>query len=96
MPITTQWEESGHIYPVQVCQYGLSHLSRWITNSKEEEKYETISLYNLKNWNFKKSKVQIGSNKELIFNTENGTLNCFSDKILLLINLILRKYSDAD
>jgi len=28
VPISTQWEDSGYYYPVQVAQYGLSHFSK--------------------------------------------------------------------
>lgn len=33
VPISNQWNKSGHIYPIQVAQYGLSHLSRWTERS---------------------------------------------------------------
>jgi hypothetical protein len=36
VPISSQWINSGHIYPVQVAQYGLSYFSRWKENLNKE------------------------------------------------------------
>jgi hypothetical protein len=30
VPISSQWKKDGHIYPIQVGQFGLSHFSKWI------------------------------------------------------------------
>ncbi len=35
VPISSQWMPSGHIYPIQVSQYGLSHFSKWAQSSKD-------------------------------------------------------------
>lgn len=34
VPISTQWEDSGYYYPVQVAQYGLSHFSKNLTEPR--------------------------------------------------------------
>lgn len=33
VPISSQWNKKGHIYPVQVSQFGLSYFSKWVTNA---------------------------------------------------------------
>ena len=40
IPISSQWNKKGHLYPVQISQFGLSHYSKWIEslNVKESEK----------------------------------------------------------
>ena len=37
VPVSSQWFKNGHIYPIQVGQYGLSHFSKWV-NAKENRK----------------------------------------------------------
>ena len=32
VPISTQWEPSGHQYPIQIAQFGLSHYSKQIVD----------------------------------------------------------------
>jgi hypothetical protein len=34
VPISSQWKPSGHIYPIQVCQYGLSYFSKWTQSNR--------------------------------------------------------------
>lgn len=34
VPVSNQWDPLGHIYPVQVAQFGLSHFSKNITTKK--------------------------------------------------------------
>ena len=29
VPVSSQWLKSGHLYPTQIAQYGLSHWSKW-------------------------------------------------------------------
>jgi heparosan-N-sulfate-glucuronate 5-epimerase len=31
VPISTQWQSSGHFYPIQIAQFGLSHFSKNLT-----------------------------------------------------------------
>ncbi|KAF7250170.1 hypothetical protein EG68_09401 [Paragonimus skrjabini miyazakii] len=30
VPISDQWDPNGHLYPIQIAQFGLSHFSKWI------------------------------------------------------------------
>lgn len=30
--MSSQWKPSGHIYPIQVGQFGLSYFSKWVRN----------------------------------------------------------------
>lgn len=36
VPISTQWEPSGHYYPIQIAQYGLSHYSKYLVDGEPE------------------------------------------------------------
>lgn len=36
VPISSQWNKSGHIYPIQVAQFGLSHWSKWKSKRNSE------------------------------------------------------------
>lgn len=37
VPVTTQWDVRGYYYPIQIAQYGLSHLSKLYKDQKEYE-----------------------------------------------------------
>ncbi|WAR14505.1 GLCE-like protein [Mya arenaria] len=34
VPVSTQWEASGHFYPIQIAQFGLSHYSKHLVEGK--------------------------------------------------------------
>ena len=36
IPISSQWQSTGHFYPIQIAQFGLSHWSRLQFNSKSK------------------------------------------------------------
>ena len=36
VPISTQWFSAGHLYPTQICQYGLSHFNKNLTSPPSE------------------------------------------------------------
>lgn len=61
IPVSSQWNSTGHIYPVQVGQFGLSHWSKWIsnkTNSTKNSVHELNSkqfVYTKKNSHLKES-----------------------------------------
>ncbi|CAF4425110.1 unnamed protein product, partial [Adineta steineri] len=46
IPVSSQWQSDGHLYPIQIAQYGLSHWSRLELNSKNQQnkiyKFERI------------------------------------------------------
>ena len=50
VPITSQWSKKGHIYPVQVAQYGLSYFSRWIVSDSIDA--EVIKLFDANMWQY--------------------------------------------
>ncbi|CAF0784027.1 unnamed protein product [Adineta steineri] len=37
IPVSSQWQSDGHLYPIQIAQYGLSHWSRLELNSKNQQ-----------------------------------------------------------
>ncbi|CAF4235152.1 unnamed protein product [Adineta steineri] len=37
IPVSSQWQSDGHLYPTQIAQYGLSHCSRLELNSKNQQ-----------------------------------------------------------
>lgn len=34
VPVSSQWSSAGHLYPVQICQFGLSHYNKYLQNSQ--------------------------------------------------------------
>lgn len=34
VPLSTQWELSGHFYPIQIAQFGLSHYSKYLSEGE--------------------------------------------------------------
>lgn len=36
VPIVTQWDERGYMYPITIAQYGLSHFSKWVERPQGE------------------------------------------------------------
>ncbi len=34
VPISTQWGPEGYFYPIQIAQYGLSHYSKYLGETK--------------------------------------------------------------
>ncbi|ESO90470.1 hypothetical protein LOTGIDRAFT_123168 [Lottia gigantea] len=36
VPLSTQWTQNGHYYPIQISQFGLSHLSKYLTQPEAE------------------------------------------------------------
>jgi hypothetical protein len=45
VPVSSQWYKDGHIYPIQVAQFGLSHFSKWV-NTKEIGPIQKILVNN--------------------------------------------------
>ncbi|CAF0830633.1 unnamed protein product [Rotaria sp. Silwood1] len=39
IPVSSQWQSSGHLYPIQIAQFGLSHWSRLKLNSKTQQNH---------------------------------------------------------
>ena len=65
VPVTSQWSpKKGHIYSVQVAQFGLSHFSKWIRDKRKEP--ESISLNNPHDW------YSASKGSELIKNNDSG------------------------
>lgn len=38
IPVSSQWSSSGHIYPIQVAQFGLSHYSKNISEEPPRQR----------------------------------------------------------
>ena len=36
VPVSSQWKSDGHLYPIQIAQFGLSHWSRFKSNLHEQ------------------------------------------------------------
>ena len=34
VPISTQWGPEGYFYPIQIAQYGLSHYSKYLSDTE--------------------------------------------------------------
>ncbi len=59
--ISSQWQSTGHFYPIQIAQFGLSHWSRLELNSQNQPndiyKFERIQPGKLIQHYFKKNVV---------------------------------------
>lgn len=42
VPLTTQWDRDGYYYPTQICQYALSHWSKYVQEKSDSTRTETI------------------------------------------------------
>ncbi|XP_067951599.1 D-glucuronyl C5-epimerase B-like [Watersipora subatra] len=80
VPVSSQWNKSGHIYPIQVAQFGLSHYSKYLTDTGFESDRLRIleDGGNVTGWNVPASatlkSVKEDSGRNCIyFNTLNST-----------------------
>jgi len=46
MPISSQWNALGHFYPIQIAQYGLSHISKWAIEKRSSKLNKYLKLEN--------------------------------------------------
>ncbi len=44
VPVSSQWNKNGHLYPVQITQFGLSHFSKWVVNQRTKKNKPTKQL----------------------------------------------------
>jgi hypothetical protein len=44
VPISSQWQKRGHIYPIQVAQYGLSHFSKFVNNNVSPRRFDRFLI----------------------------------------------------
>lgn len=48
VPVSSQWKSNGHLYPIQIAQFGLSHWSRLELSSQNDiYKFEQIQPSNV-------------------------------------------------
>jgi hypothetical protein len=73
IPVSSQWNSTGHIYPVQVGQFGLSHWSKWISNKTNSTKNSVHEL-NSKQFVLTKNSHLKESNFGFEFKFEQKTL----------------------
>jgi heparosan-N-sulfate-glucuronate 5-epimerase len=70
VPISSQWKPSGHLYPIQIAQYGLSHYSKWFEKvTKNENMKPNYKLQNVAVGDFIK-KIKDG----ISFNLDNESI----------------------
>ncbi|KAK6177681.1 hypothetical protein SNE40_015734 [Patella caerulea] len=68
VPLSTQWTPDGHYYPIQISQFGLSHLSKYLTQGEPEVLIlEDGEDDHLENWILpdKRYKLQLQKDKSL-------------------------------
>ena len=81
VPVSSQWKPSGHIYPIQVGQFGLSYFSKWIESKKNNQTNSDKSNNFTVDGNLKKfvyHENQLSSVKSI----QNGFQFKFTGKIL--------------
>ncbi len=52
VPVSSQWNKSGHIYPVQVAQYGLSCFSKWKSSGSGRTRSQN-NINDVRQWNLR-------------------------------------------
>lgn len=50
VPVSSQWHSKGHFYPVQICQFGLSHFSKNLTQGKRRIALIEDGSFNQESW----------------------------------------------
>ena len=58
VPVTSQWSSKGHFYPVQICQFGLSHFSKNLTQGKRRVAVIEDGSFNQESWHLINSGVR--------------------------------------
>ncbi|KAK3105288.1 hypothetical protein FSP39_021688 [Pinctada imbricata] len=61
VPVSTQWDNSGHFYPIQIAQYGLSHYSKYLGPNKRRIKVleNGNDMNSLGNWMLTERRSQL-------------------------------------
>ncbi|UYV82032.1 GLCE [Cordylochernes scorpioides] len=88
VPISLQWDTSGHIYPIQVAQYGLSHFSKNLSEPPP-------SIVPLTHWSPSSHLVtySISSDGTLHFATPPGMLGSASSVLATPLSMLGSAYS---
>lgn len=55
VPVTSQWDAKGHLYPVQVCQFALSHFSKNISSPAPDRLVIEDGSFNQRIWRLSRS-----------------------------------------
>ncbi|XP_061198385.1 D-glucuronyl C5-epimerase-like [Saccostrea echinata] len=75
VPISTQWERKGHYYPIQIAQYGLSHYSKYLTQSRPKIKVlEDGEQTDISDWLLPDRKSEIRSRMDDRTSVDNGVV----------------------
>ena len=45
VPVSSQWQKSGHYYPTQICQFALSYWSKYVLSEAKEENKENKMVH---------------------------------------------------
>lgn len=82
MPVTNQWKKSGHFYPIQIAQYGLSQYSKWLKELSIPKRFKNFTI------NQKDRFLNAKINGEFIDKLSDGFKFKFFGKFLIKIALI--------
>lgn len=47
VPVSSQWNKDGHLYPIQIAQFGLSHFSKWTSSQRDKTKRDKSQFQEL-------------------------------------------------
>ncbi len=97
VPITSQWYEKGHVYPLQVAQFGLSYYSRWKDGPNNKTKPFIIKLDRdlIGNDEIKQTKNGLAFKFKGLVSVFSGYASyyfvCFSDQAVIKLNQNINK-----
>ena len=72
VPLSNQWSQNtGHLYPVQICQFGLSHFSKQLQDSKLFVLQLEDGTFDQRLWKRWTPKSLVTENAKLLFQSKN-------------------------
>lgn len=81
VPVTSQWDPKGHLYPVQVCQFALSSYSKNLTQSPPQR----WQIFKDGRVNKEYAKLQTYNSAILSETTDNGSVMSIESRAVFLV-----------
>lgn len=92
VPVSSQWDSRGHYYPVQICQFGLSHFSKNLTQGKRRVVVIEDGSFNQESWHLINSGIRPVIVKPVISDDGRTFLKIDGTDVAFKVNK--RKFND--
>lgn len=92
VPVSSQWDSKGHYYPVQICQFGLSHFSKNLTQGKRRVVVIEDGSFNQESWHLINSGIRPVIVKPVISDDGRTLLKIDGTDVAFKVNK--RKFND--